>query len=58
MRYLELANGVLLIVIGGLLFTGALSLITIQLSQLPTLLMLQERIDGGLLNIWGAWGGG
>jgi hypothetical protein len=49
---------VLLIVIGGLLFTGALSLITIQLSQLPTLLMLQERIDGGLLNIWGAWGGG
>jgi len=58
MRYIELANGVLLIVIGGLLFTGALSLITIQLSQLPTLLMLQERIDGGLLNIWGAWGGG
>jgi cytochrome c-type biogenesis protein len=58
MRYIELANGVLLIVIGGLLFTGALSLITIQLSQLPTLLMLQERIDGGLLNIWGAWRGG
>ena len=58
MHYIELANGVLLIVIGGLLFTGALGLITIKLSQVPSLLTLQEQIDSGLLSIWSRLGGG
>ena len=45
LRYLQTANGILLIIIGTLLFTGTLSLLTIRFAQLPVLLDLQQTID-------------
>ena len=52
LRYLQTANGLLLIIIGVLLFTGALSLLTIRFSQLPILLELQQSIDSTIVNMW------
>jgi cytochrome c-type biogenesis protein len=52
LRYLQTANGLLLIIIGILLFTGTLSLLTIRFSQLPILLELQQSIDSTIVNMW------
>ena len=53
LRYLQTANGILLIVIGVLLFTGTLSLLTIRFAQLPVLLDLQQAIDITIISVWG-----
>jgi len=52
LRYLQTANGILLIVIGTLLFTGTLSLLTIRFAQLPVLLDLQQTIDDTIVSLW------
>ncbi len=52
LRYLQTANGILLIVIGTLLFTGTLSLMTIRFAQLPVLLDLQQTIDTAIVSLW------
>lgn len=53
LRYLQTANGALLIIIGVLLFTGTLSVLTIRLAQMPVLLDLQQSIDTTIVNVWG-----
>ncbi len=52
LRYLQTANGILLIIIGALLFTGTLSLLTIRFAQLPVLLDLQQTIDDTIVSLW------
>ena len=52
LRYLQTANGILLIIIGTLLFTGTLSLLTIRFAQLPVLLDLQQTIDDTIVSLW------
>tara|TARA_B100000029_G_scaffold152664_2_gene147790 strand:- start:537 stop:1331 length:795 start_codon:yes stop_codon:yes gene_type:complete len=52
LHYLQAANGILLIIIGTLLFTGTLSLLTIRFAQLPVLLDLQQIIDNTIINLW------
>ena len=52
LRYLQTANGILLVIIGTLLFTGTLSLLTIRFAQLPVLLDLQQTIDNTIVSLW------
>ena len=51
-RAIELTNGLLLILIGGLLFSGALGIFTAKFAQSPGLLELQQTIDSSLVDIW------
>ena len=51
-RAIELTNGLLLIVIGGLLFSGTLGLLTAKFAQSPGLLELQQTIDTSILDFW------
>jgi len=58
MRYIQIANGILLIVIGVLLFSGALTLLNTQFAQTESLLALQQAIDTNLVTLWGRLFGG
>ena len=51
-RAIELTNGLLLIVIGGLLFSGTLGILTAKFAQSPGLLELQQTIDTSILDFW------
>ena len=51
-RAIELTNGLLLIVIGSLLFSGTLGLLTAKFAQSPGLLELQQTIDTSILDFW------
>ena len=52
MRYFQIANGVLLIVIGLLLFSGAMSVFNIQFASNESLLVFQESIDTNIVAFW------
>tara|TARA_Y100001970_G_scaffold293057_1_gene437457 strand:+ start:5259 stop:6050 length:792 start_codon:yes stop_codon:yes gene_type:complete len=52
LKYIQQVNGIFLIVLGVLLFTGSLSIITIQLSNMPALVDLQNLLDDAVINIW------
>lgn len=54
MRYIQIANGVLLIVIGVLLFTGTLTVLNTQFASNESLLVLQESIDTNIVSFWNA----
>ena len=51
-RAIEIANGLLLLLIGGLLFSGALGLFTARFAQSPGLLELQQMIDSSVVDFW------
>ena len=51
-RYIEIGTGILLVLIGGLLFSGMLSWFAIQFAQSPGLVNLQLDIDTAILSIW------
>ena len=52
LKYIQQVNGIFLIVLGVLLFTGSLSIITIQLSNMPALVDLENLLDDAVINIW------
>ncbi len=51
-RAIEIANGLLLLLIGGLLFSGALGLFAAKFAQSPGLLELQQMIDSSVIDFW------
>ncbi len=51
-RAIEIANGMLLLLIGSLLFTGTLGLFTAKFAQSPGLLELQQVIDSSVVTFW------
>ncbi len=51
-RAIEIANGLLLLLIGGLLFSGTLGLFTAKFAQSPGLLELQQMIDSSVVDFW------
>ena len=57
-RAIELANGLLLLVIGGLLFSGTLGLFAAKFAQSPGLLELQQMIDSSVVDFWQSVFGG
>lgn len=52
MRYLEIATGLLLVVIGCLLFSGTLSWLAVSFAQSPSLSNLQLTIDSSIIALW------
>ena len=52
MRYIEITTGILLVLIGILLFSGTLSWFAIQFSQSPSLVDLQMSIDTSIVSMW------
>lgn len=51
-RTIEIANGLLLLLIGTLLFTGTLGLLAAQFAQSPGLIELQQTLDDSVLKLW------
>ncbi len=51
-RAIEIANGLLLLLIGGLLFSGALGLFAAKFAQSPGLLELHQMIDSSVIDFW------
>ena len=52
MRAIEIANGLLLILIGSLLFSGTLGLFAANFAQSPGLIELQLRLDASVVDFW------